>query len=297
MPCEIELERESRILLQIMIKRPHFIRKLPFDQLALYRVQGSSANQCNFLKTIDKTIVSYMCDKQLLKLDGNKYYHTLKAEDWLGKFLYFVNIERNRDVDKKRSAYTSSKDTDNQKRSSHYPIHDVGKSDKDYAPILKLYNRQRNIEQKYLTKIHVEAAEQLFAEFIAANLQPKLTFSWDNISVAPQTHYTGSKMFEYSEKIMTARKTLYDSLHYVGEDFCAILVEICLFGNGLENTEKNFKWPARSGKLLLTMALDKLAEFYGIDVRQSNERKYLGWIESEFRHEAAQFVETKPNGG
>ncbi|MGL1922066.1 MAG: DUF6456 domain-containing protein [Hyphomicrobiales bacterium] len=271
MLCKNEFEREARIILQLMIKKKHVIKKLPFEQMALYR---QSTQQLVFVKKLPAAIVKNMANHKWLKLFDLIYNYTEVGQKWLAEFIYFINLEENSHTDNMAEGEGENLKLASLPRRRSQTVLESGG---DYSPIYKLYNRQRNIRHKYLNETHLQAGQQLFDKFVNANLQPNITMNWEKLASAPQPHYTGVKDTGLGESLYLARKQLYEALEYVGEDFAAILVEVCLFGNGLEATEKALAWPARSGKLLLTMALDRLAQYYKIDVKQKPKSMYLAW--------------------
>lgn len=290
MPCKHELERESRIILQIMAKRIHFIKKLPLDQVALYQ---KTATGSVFIKKLPVKLIQFMHKNKWLNKTDNLYHFTDEGRDWVSKFIYFLDMNMPTELPD-----GSENSTEKQAMNINHQRPDglaersqmaLLQSDSDYGPLLKLYNRQRNMAQKYLTIEHLQAGQKLFTEFTKANLQPKVTMDWDKLNSVPQPHYTGNALgagqMGFSEAIYAARKRLYESLAYVGHEYAAILVEICLFGNGLEATERAMNWPARSGKLLLTMALDRLADYYGISLKRPRSNKYLSWAKSQINSE------------
>ena len=283
MPCEKELEREIRIILQTMLKRAHFIKKLPFDEVALYNEQ---AGQAVFVKKLPLNLVEFMKQHGWLKFIDGVYRHTAAGQAWLSEFIYFVDLDAEQgaktELLRRKTPNAMPRPADRSGLSAMAGL----QADQDYAPLLKLYNRQRNIAHKYLNETHLRAGQKLFDQFVKANLRPNVTMNWENLQSVKQNHHMGLVQDGYSETTYIARRELYESLAHVGQEFAAILVEVCLFGNGLEATEKAMNWPARSAKLLLTMALDRLAEHYQLMPTNRPMNKYLAWLAVDMNTES-----------
>jgi hypothetical protein len=62
-----------------------------------------------------------------------------------------------------------------------------------------------------------------------------------------------------------ARKRMSEALQSLGMGLSDIALRCCCHLEGLETAERNLGWPARSGKVVLRIALQHLAEFYGED--------------------------------
>lgn len=277
MPCKKELEREARIILQIMLKKPHLIKKLPLGEVALYK---NKTTQLVFVRKIPQILIEYMNKNKWLKLKDGTYKHTEAGRVWVSEFIYFLDLDKQANKLRQQVDNHSPQSSIQEKTLKQVPNMALCLDD-EASPILKLFNRQRNVAHRYLNEIHLQAGQKLFKLFVSANLQPHITMDWDRLKSVPQNHYMGSKDSGFSEQAYIARRQLYESLAHVGEEFSTILVEICLFGNGLEATEKAMHWPARSGKLLLTMALDRLAEYYQLNLDNKPSNKYLAWMKND----------------
>ena len=69
-------------------------------------------------------------------------------------------------------------------------------------------------------------------------------------------------MLNESEAQLAAKLRFENAIEYLGSDLSDIAWRIICGGEGAPVAEKNLGWPARSGKLVLKIALDRLANFY-----------------------------------
>lgn len=84
---------------------------------------------------------------------------------------------------------------------------------------------------------------------------------WDAAPIAKGNCRTPA-MFNETEAQLAAKQRFDNALDYLGSDLSDIAWRIICGGEGMPVAEKNLGWPARSGKLVLKIALDRLAIFY-----------------------------------
>jgi hypothetical protein len=67
-----------------------------------------------------------------------------------------------------------------------------------------------------------------------------------------------------SERQSAARKRFDEAVQGAGPGLSDIVWRIVCAGEGMRDAETALGWPARSGKLVLAMALDRIADYYRI---------------------------------
>ena len=111
----------------------------------------------------------------------------------------------------------------------------------------------------YLSRELVRAGERLREDFELAHLEPGLTQDWSHFLTPTQT--TKSSRSPASGPA-TARARVTAALETLGDGLSDVVLRCCCHMDGMEATEKHLGWPARSGKVVLRIALTRLAEHY-----------------------------------
>jgi len=101
-----------------------------------------------------------------------------------------------------------------------------------------------------------EAGERLRGDWTVAKMAPRVTMRWD--AGAPST---GDALDPTLAQIGAKRRTE-AALDAVGAGLKDVLWRIVCAGEGMETAERALGWPARAGRVVLTLALDRLADFY-----------------------------------
>ena len=113
----------------------------------------------------------------------------------------------------------------------------------------------------HLSDRQFDAGEKLRADWERANLAPSVTMRWDAAPVAGGRRAAPVVLNE-TEKQIAARLRFDKAINHLGSDLSDIAWRIICGGEGTPVAEKNLGWPARSGKLVLKIALDRLAAYY-----------------------------------
>ncbi|HEX9931718.1 MAG TPA: DUF6456 domain-containing protein [Allosphingosinicella sp.] len=108
-----------------------------------------------------------------------------------------------------------------------------------------------------------DAGERLREDWERAQLPPNVTMSWDAAPIgraargAPEPGDPGDAQ-------IAAKRRFEAAVEAVGGGLADVLWRVVCAGEGMRDIERALGWPARAGKLVLTLALDRLADHYRI---------------------------------
>jgi Domain of unknown function (DUF6456) len=108
-----------------------------------------------------------------------------------------------------------------------------------------------------------EAGERLRADYEMASLGPSVTMRWDDGPMAKGRRSAPGGMDPTMAQI-SAKQRFDRAIEGVGRGLSDILWRIVCAGESLPVAEKAMNWPTRSGRVVLTLALDRLADSYGL---------------------------------
>lgn len=105
------------------------------------------------------------------------------------------------------------------------------------------------------------AGEQLRRDWERSGLPPRVTMCWD--SPPPDRGRRGPDGPAAATHAQLAARRRFDSaVKALGPGLRDIAWRVLCAGEGMREAESALGWPARAGKLVLTMALDRLADHY-----------------------------------
>lgn len=113
----------------------------------------------------------------------------------------------------------------------------------------------------YLNERLFDAGERLRADYERAQLAPRVTMRWDPVRIKQSG---GGSELTPGERQLAAKQRFDGALARAGSDLADVLWRVVCAGETVQAAEKALEWPARSGKLVLKIALDRVAEYYRI---------------------------------
>lgn len=108
-----------------------------------------------------------------------------------------------------------------------------------------------------------DAGEQLRTDWERGGLSSKVTMQWDAAPVGRQRGGSSSAPDLLGGQI-DARRRFDAAVEAAGPGLSDILWRVVCSGEGMREAESALGWPARAGKVVLALALDRIADFYRI---------------------------------
>lgn len=108
------------------------------------------------------------------------------------------------------------------------------------------------------------AGEALRGDYERAQLSASITMRWDPVRVKTGKGAGADHGLSPTEKQIAAKSRFDGAIEAAGKGLDDVLWRVVCAGEGLPEAEKALGWPARSGKLVLKLALERVADFYRI---------------------------------
>jgi hypothetical protein len=103
-----------------------------------------------------------------------------------------------------------------------------------------------------------EAGEKLRRDYTIGQVTPRMGVDYS----AP----VGSHAFrpDLTETVLAARQRFNRAMVAAGPGLCDVLFDVCCYLMSLEQCEQNHRWPRGSARIVLGLALERLAQHYGM---------------------------------
>jgi hypothetical protein len=135
--------------------------------------------------------------------------------------------------------------------------------DESESPLAWLARRRGRDGRSLIEPHQLQAGERLRSEFTRANLMPRTTSNWESPISSGRRGAVDQGAGAFTQTMIAARQRVRQALDAAGPEFAGLLLDVCCFLKGLDDVERERRWPQRSAKVVLQLALDRLARFYG----------------------------------
>ena len=125
------------------------------------------------------------------------------------------------------------------------------------SPLGWLYSRG------HVSRRQLDAGEALRRDWERGQLAPRVTMTWD---AAPVSRSRGgaAQLPDLNGAQLDAKRRFEEAVSEAGPGLSDILWRVVCAGEGMRDAETALGWPARAGKLVLGLALDRVADYYRI---------------------------------
>jgi hypothetical protein len=134
------------------------------------------------------------------------------------------------------------------------------------SPLAWLARRKGSDGRPFISPVQLAAGERLRADFTRAGLTPRVTANWNSPIAQGRRGASNESAAGFSDMVIAAKERLTRTLEAVGPEFAGLLLDVCCFLKGLEMIERERRWPPRAVRIVLSLALERLARHYGIEL-------------------------------
>jgi len=115
----------------------------------------------------------------------------------------------------------------------------------------------------HVTQRQFDAGERLRTDWERAQLGQPVTMSWDAAPVS-RTRGGSAGRVDLNGSQLDAKRRFDTAVAAAGPGLTDILWRVVCAGEGMREAETALGWPARAGKIVLQIALDRVAAYYRI---------------------------------
>jgi hypothetical protein len=115
----------------------------------------------------------------------------------------------------------------------------------------------------HVSQRQFDAGERLRADWERAQLGQRVTMSWDSAPVARSRGGSGDAV-DLTGAQLDAKRRFEAAVADAGPGLSDIMWRVVCAGDGMREAETALGWPARAGKVVLLIALDRVADYYRI---------------------------------
>jgi hypothetical protein len=151
-------------------------------------------------------------------------------------------------------------------------------------PLAWLRRRRDRDGQPLVTEPQFVAGERLAGDYWHAQLSPRVTADWSGLATSRRTRRAAPGAgVELGDHVVAARQRIARALAAVGPELAGILLDVCCHDVGLEAAGRAQGWPQRAAKVVLQLALTRLARHYGLIAPEPAPTGLRHWGSDDYR--------------
>jgi hypothetical protein len=140
------------------------------------------------------------------------------------------------------------------------------------SPLAWLHGRKGADGRPLLDDRAYLAGERFRQDVTAAAMLPQVTVNWSRLEALSRSARPRDPALA-SEHTLAARQRVRAAYRALGPRMGDFVLDVCGFLEPLQEAERRRGWPARAGKLVLQLALDRLADHYGVASEATGPRR------------------------
>ncbi len=241
-----------------------------FAKTVLRRLQGrrktrvtESGDAMQGSVRVPKSVVDLLCRQELAQITTDGHLALTIVGD-----LYLRRL----DISQNRRALAGQESGIGQYRRQHMALVSTMREDADgivrkvltnevETPLGWLVRRKGRDGRPMLDQAQYAAGERLREDFEQAGMGVRLTSVYEGVPVSGKRRGSPGAI-HISDRRIDAGRRVAQAVEIMGPGLSDIALRVCCYLEGLAVAEKNMGWPARSGKVVLAIALQRLADFY-----------------------------------
>jgi len=140
------------------------------------------------------------------------------------------------------------------------------------SPLMWLHRRSGADGVPLIDERAFLAGERFRRDVTQAAMLPSVTTNWSRMESAAGRNEPRDPALA-TDVVIAARERVRAAFRLLGPDTGHFILDVCGFLVPLQEAESRRSWPARSGKLVLKLALARLADHYGIETEARGAQK------------------------
>lgn len=126
------------------------------------------------------------------------------------------------------------------------------------SPVSWLHSRRMLSRRQY------DAAEAIRRDWERAAMGARVTMNWDVAAAPSHGRRAAQALPDHGPAHAAARDRLHGALAAAGPGLSDILWRVACACEGMSAAEQALGWPVRAGRLVLGLALDRVADYYRV---------------------------------